>query len=77
MVSRPHGGSLVRRVVRGRRRKHLLKEAEELPKIEINEGLAADVANICHGVYSPLEGFLIQEDYMHVLHDMRLSDDVP
>jgi len=77
MVSRPHGGRLVRRVVRGRRREHLLEEAEELPKIEVSESLAADVTNICHGVYSPLEGFLIQEDYMHVLHDMRLSNDVP
>jgi len=67
----------VRRVVRGRRREHLLEEAEELPKIEVSESLAADATNICHGVYSPLEGFLIQEDCMHVLHDMRLSNDVP
>lgn len=43
---------------------------------EVSESLVADVPNICH-VYSPLEGFLTQEDFMHVLHDMRLSNDVP
>lgn len=77
MVSKPHGNKLVNRMVTGRRRDHLLEEAIELPKIEINESTAADVVNIAHGVYSPLEGFMVQEDYIHVLHDMRLSNDVP
>ncbi len=77
MVSRPHGGKLINRVVTGRRREHLLEEAKELPRTELNDSLAADVANIAHGVYSPLEGFLIQEDYLHVLYDMRLSNDIP
>ena len=77
MVSKPHGGKLVNRVVTGKRRERLLEEAKELPSIELNDSLAADVANIAHGVYSPLEGFLVQEDYLHVLYDMRLSNDVP
>ncbi len=77
MVSKPHGGKLVNRVVSGRRRDHLLEEAAELPRIELNESLASDLMNIAHGVYSPLEGFLLQNDYLHVLHDMRLSNDTP
>ena len=77
MVSKPHGMKLVNRVASGRRREALLREAEELPKIVVNYSLAADLENIAHGVYSPLEGFLTQEDYLHVLHDMRLSNDVP
>ncbi|MHC1601076.1 MAG: sulfate adenylyltransferase [Candidatus Nezhaarchaeales archaeon] len=77
MVSKPHGGKLVNRVISGRRRDHLLEEAAELPRIELNESLASDLMNIAHGVYSPLEGFLLQNDYLHVLHDMRLSDDTP
>ncbi len=77
MVSRPHGGRLVDRVVRGRRRERLLEEALELPRVELDAGLASDVANIAHGVYSPLEGFLVQEDYESVLYDMRLSSDIP
>ena len=77
MVSKPHGNKLINRVVVGRRRDHLLEEAKELPRIEISETLAADTINIAHGVYSPLEGFMTQEDYIHVLHDMRLSNDIP
>ena len=77
MVSRPHGGKLVKRVVTGHRREHLLEEAKELPKIKLSDTLAADVMNIAYGVYSPLEGFLVQEDFIHVLYDMRLSNDIP
>ncbi len=77
MVSRPHGGKLVDRVVTGARREHLLDEAKELKSIELSESLVADLMNIAHGVYSPLEGFLNQEDYLSVIHDMRLSNDVP
>ena len=77
MVSKPHGMKLVNRVVSGKRREALLREAEELPKIIISYSLAADLENIARGVYSPLEGFLVQEDYLHVLYDMRLSNDVP
>lgn len=77
MVSKPHGGRLVNRVVKGRRREHLLSEAGELTKLELSESLAADVMNIAHGVYSPLEGFLTRDDYESVLNDMRLSNDIP
>ncbi len=77
MVSKPHGGRLVNRVVTGKRREALLEEAKELPRIEVPEDIALDVENIAHGVFSPLEGFMVQEDYLHVLYDMRLSNDVP
>lgn len=77
MVSRPHGGRLVDRTVSPKRRERLLEEARELPRINVNEGIAADAANIAHGVYSPLEGFMIQEDYINVLDQMRLSNDLP
>ncbi len=77
MVSKPHGGRLVDRVLRGRSRERVLSEVREIPKVEVNVSIAADVANIAHGVYSPLEGFLVQEDYLSVLHNMRLSNDIP
>ena len=77
MVSRPHGGRLVDRVARGRSRERLLEEAPEMPRLELSEGLAADAANIAHGVYSPLEGFMTSDDYQSVLDQMRLSNDLP
>ncbi len=77
MVSRPHGGKLIDRTVSSSRRERLLDEARELPRIILNSSLAADVMNIAHGVYSPLEGFMNKEDYEHVLEEMRLSNDLP
>ncbi len=77
MVSRPHGGRLVDRTVSPRRAERLIEEARELPRIELGPGLAADAANIAHGVYSPLEGFMTQDDYLSVLDEMRLSNDLP
>ena len=77
MVSRPHGGRLVKRVAEGSRAERLAIESLELPKLDLSLELASDVENIARGVYSPLEGFLVQEDYLHVLDEMRLSDDTP
>ncbi len=77
MVSRPHGGRLVNRVAKGRRREALLEEAKELHSIEVTRDTASDIHNIAYGAYSPLQGFLLREDYEHVLYDMRLSDDTP
>jgi len=77
MVSVPHGGRLIERKANEKLAKRLIEESQEMYKVELNEGLAADVANIAHGVYSPLEGFMVREDYQHVLDSMRLSNDLP
>jgi len=77
MVAKPHGNRLVNRIVSGKRRQHLLEEAQDLPKIELSLDRAVDVEDVAHGVYSPLTGFLVREDYISVLHNMRLSNDIP
>ena len=77
MVSKPHGGNLVNRVVTGRRLNLLKEEITEIPSISIGYDLVTDLENIAHGVYSPLEVFLMQEDYINVLREMRLSNDIP
>ncbi|RLE84905.1 MAG: sulfate adenylyltransferase [Thermoprotei archaeon] len=77
MVSRPHGGRLVQRVMSDKRREALLVEARELAQISLGLDVAVDVENIAHGVFSPLEGFLCRQDYEEVLRRMRLSNDVP
>ena len=78
MVSKPHGLKLIDRVAYGERRERLLEEARrELKIIHVSESIAADIQNIAHGVYSPLEGFLVEEDYINVLYNMRLSNDLP
>ncbi len=77
MVSKPHGGRIVKRVASEKARERILSEQHEYPKIIIEHGEAIDVENIAHGVYSPLTGFLTQDDYLSVLDHMRLSDDTP
>ena len=77
MVSKPHGGNLVNRVITGRRLNMLKEEVTEIPSINIGYDLVTDLENIAHGVYSLLEGFLNQEDYINVLHEIRLSNDIP
>ncbi|MEB3765468.1 MAG: sulfate adenylyltransferase [Desulfurococcales archaeon] len=77
MVSRPHGGRIVNRIVSGKRREHLLEEAKELVKIEVSVHKAIDIEDIAHGAFSPLQGFMVQEDYLSVLDLMRLSNDLP
>lgn len=77
MVSKPHGGRLVYRVAEGKRREALLGEARELSVIEVRRETAIDLEDIAFGAFSPLEGFMVQEDYLGVLEDMRLSNDVP
>jgi len=77
MVAPPHGGKLVNRVASEKRRKEIRDEVGELTKIVVPKDIAVDVENIAHGIFSPLEGFMTQEDYTHVLNDMRLSNDLP
>jgi len=77
VVSRPHGGRLIERIANERSKERLRQEALEMVRLDLDQGLAADVANVAHGVYSPLEGFLVRDDYESVLNFMRLSNDLP
>jgi len=58
LVSAPHGGRLIDRVVRGPRAERLAEEARSMLIIDLNANTAYEVANLAHGVYSPLEGFM-------------------
>ena len=77
MLSKPHGGRLVNRVIPGERKESTLEESVELPYISVSRDTAVDLENIAYGVFSPLEGFLCQNDYLSVLESMRLEDDTP
>jgi sulfate adenylyltransferase len=67
-IPKPHGGRLVDRVVE--------RTVNDLLSININKDLANDIENIADGVFSPLEGFMNEEDFMHVLKEGRLSNGV-
>jgi len=65
---KPHGGKLVNRLTK--------KDPSGLFSITITEDLANDVENISDGIFSPLEGFLVQQDFERVISKGRLVNDV-
>jgi len=69
-MQKPHGGTLVQRISRN-------KDVGDLERIEVSSDIAKDVDNIAHGVFSPLEGFLCQDEFESVLTHKRLPTDVP
>jgi sulfate adenylyltransferase len=67
-VIKPHGGRLINRITQ--------KNPDGLYSISISEDLANDVENIADGIFSPLEGFLLQADFESVIKKGRLANDL-
>ena len=65
---KPHGGILVNRITK--------IDSTGLFSITITEDLANDVENIADGIFSPLEGFLGQQDFESVVSRGRLANDL-
>lgn len=70
----PHGGRLINRLATGEERERLLAEAKELKSISINKWTISDLDLIGVGAFSPLTGFLNEDDYRSVVNRMRLAD---
>ncbi|MNK69810.1 Sulfate adenylyltransferase [compost metagenome] len=70
----PHGGTLVQRVVEGDERDKLLQTAKELKSLTISSWAISDLDLIGVGAFSPLTGFLNEEDYKSVVNRMRLAN---
>lgn len=68
-ITKPHGGKLVNRITK--------KDPEQLFSVSVDADLANDIENIADGIFSPLEGFLIKEDFENVIQKGRLSNDLP
>ena len=77
MRQRAHGGRLIDRVMAPADRENFLAEAADLPTFELDGTMAQDLANIAHGVYSPLEGFMASDDFLSILDHNRTVKDVP
>lgn len=65
----PHGGKLIN--------KYIEKNYDDLMTFEVSSDIRNDAENIATGVFSPLEGFMIQEDFLNVLKEGRLSNSIP
>jgi sulfate adenylyltransferase len=73
----PHGGQLIQRIATPSERQEFLAQGDHLPRITLDERATSDLVMIAIGGFSPLKGFMMQEDYERVVEDMRLANGLP
>jgi len=70
----PHGGALRELLVSDERARELHAASLEFPSVDLTGRQLCDLELLMNGGFSPLTGFLGQEDYQAVLEKCRLSD---
>jgi sulfate adenylyltransferase len=73
----PHGGILVNRVCQGQVREYLLDQIPSMEKILLSDRKASDLEMISIGAFSPLEGFMGEDDHLSILRNNRLKNGCP
>jgi sulfate adenylyltransferase len=73
----PHGGQLVNRIVPPGKIESVRDEAQDFVTLEISEETFIDIENIAIGTYSPLEGYIAEQEFEIVLKNSRLPDGLP
>jgi sulfate adenylyltransferase len=73
----PHGGQLINRIATPAERQEFLEQADKLPRVSLDERATSDLVMIAIGGFSPLKGFMEQDDYEKVVEDMHLTSGVP
>jgi sulfate adenylyltransferase len=77
MAIEPHGGTLVNRFLEGEALEAARRTAGSLPKITVDAHTAFDIDGIAKGLFSPLTGFMGQQETRSVLETMHLRPGVP
>ncbi|MFH1447689.1 MAG: sulfate adenylyltransferase [Candidatus Micrarchaeota archaeon] len=76
-MNTPYGGKLVNRHATADEKERILSQEKELHAIDLDERIYPDLEMIADGAFSPLEGFMLSEDYNSVLESMRLKNGLP
>tara|TARA_B100001964_G_scaffold33718_1_gene35768 strand:- start:659 stop:2851 length:2193 start_codon:yes stop_codon:yes gene_type:complete len=69
-IIEPHGGELIQNYLRSFDRR-LLKD---VPFIEVDDEILSDVVQIAEGTFSPIKGFMTQEELESVLYKYQMPD---
>ncbi len=77
MMIAPHGGTLVNRVLDDDEARDATDRAGTLQTLHVSRELANDVRNIARGVFSPLTGFIGNDDLQSIIKTDRLADGTP
>ena len=72
-----HGGRLINRELAGVERETLLERAPAMPRITLRPREVSDLEMIANGAFSPLEGFMCEDDYVAVRGNMHLASGLP
>src|SRR5918993_1347333 len=73
-TSIPHGGTLVERRAPEDEREERKQKAESRRRVTLGPRTLSDLEMISTGVFSPLTGFMVREDYESVVDRMRLAN---
>ena len=72
-----HGGRLVSCEPTGVERETLLELVPSMPRINLRPREISDLEMIANGAFSPLEGFMCEDDYVAVRGNMHLASGLP
>jgi len=70
-MPRPHGGSLTSNFI------DLSRIDKDLFTVDVDAGVKKEIENISFGVFSPLKGFMNEENFTSVVKKGRLANDLP
>ena len=72
-----HGGRLINRELTGVERETLLERVPAMPRLKLRPREVSDLEMIANGAFSPLEGFMCEDDYVAVRGNMHLASGLP
>ena len=73
----PHGGELIDRLATEQEKQDFLAKADSLPRVRLDKRATSDLVMIAIGGFSPIDGFMGQQDYIGVVEKMRLASGLP
>jgi sulfate adenylyltransferase len=72
-----HGGRLINRELAGVERETLLEQVPAMARIDLRAREVSDLEMIANGAFSPLEGFMCEDDYVSVRGNKHLASGLP
>jgi len=70
----PYGGRLINLVVGADERDDLIRHANGLKSLQLSARSLCDLELLAVGAFSPVDRFMGEADYRHILEEMRLAD---
>jgi len=70
----PHGGALKPLLLEGERHEQWLHRSRSLPTVRLTSRETSDLIMMAIGAFSPLSGYMQEQDYLGVVEEMHLAD---